>query len=140
MTNKVSKKGAEFNDFRFKGMKWIDASNKYILVERISEDEKKVIVRVADNQIFRTKYGFALIIDHNHVVFLKEWQVDNQIQFYNILLNEEYFNVKEFGEHEDFGDSDGLDNFKKWVDIAKSQEELDGNRFTFWTKSNYFAI
>ena len=39
--------------------------------ERISEDESRIVVKVADEHIVKTKFGWALILDQKHVVFLK---------------------------------------------------------------------
>lgn len=111
-----------FNNFRFEGLEHKECSNKYFTMKRVSEDENKIVVKVADSHLIKTKYGYALILDHNHVVFLKEWQV-NQNYFGNeVLLQKEYFNVKEWGKHEDFFKNDEFLNFDAWLKVAYEQE------------------
>lgn len=129
-----------FNDFRFAGFDYYDYSNKYLKVrERVSADNKKVIVKVAENHLIETKYGYALILDNSRVVFLKPWQVN--INFYGneVLLNEDYFNVKEWGTWNDFGKNDENCSFAEWLKTAKEQEaELDEDGFkvnaVYWAK------
>ena len=92
----MSKK-ADFNNFRFEGLNYKDASNKYYTMDRVSADESKIVVKVASTQIIETKFGYALILDYNHVVFLKSWQVSDNYFGIEVLLNKEYWNVKEWG-------------------------------------------
>ena len=73
----LSKKAKEFNDFRFEGLDWYQQSNKYLSMNRVSKDENKVVVKVADCHLISTRFGYALILDESHVVFLKSWQVSS---------------------------------------------------------------
>lgn len=61
----------DFNDFRFSGLNYKEKSNKYFTMNRVSEDENKVVVKVDSVHLFETKYGYALILDNTHVVFSK---------------------------------------------------------------------
>lgn len=115
----------DFNEFRFSGLEYKDASNKYFTMKRVSEDEKKIVVKVAESQILETRYGYALILDYNHVVFLKNWQVSDNYYGVEVLINEDYWNVKEWGEFDGFAeDSDNL-NWSTWVEAAKEQSAVD---------------
>lgn len=121
----ISGKKTDFNDFRFEGLNWRQYSNNYLTMERVSDDGKKIVVKVADDQVFSTKYGYALILDYSHVVFLKSWQVSVNYYGTEVLLTKEYFNVKEWGEHEDFGEEPKNLDFKTWLEVAKEQNSAD---------------
>lgn len=73
-----------WNDFeknyKFKGFtqdQFKAYSNNYskFTGKHVSDDNNHVVVRVAWNNIIKTRYGFAMIIDRNHVVFGKNWQL-----------------------------------------------------------------
>nr|DAL74857.1 MAG TPA: hypothetical protein [Caudoviricetes sp.] len=121
----MSGKKADFNDFRFDGLNWRQYSNKYLTMERVSDDKNKIVVKVADEHIIQTKFGYALILDHSHVVFLKSWQVNNNYYGTEVLLTREYFNVKEWGEHEDFDEEPENLDFNTWLETAKEQNAAD---------------
>lgn len=121
----VGKNKKDFNDFRFAGLNWRQQSNKYLTMDRVSEDETKIVVKVADAHLSETKYGYALILDYSHVVFLKSWQVSKNYYGNEVLLTKEFFNVKEWGEHEEFSDEPENLKFEEWLKTAKSQNEKD---------------
>lgn len=120
----ISKKTAEFNDFRFEGLNWRTQTNKYYTMDRVSADESKIVVKVGDSHILRTKFGYALILDHSHVVFLKDWQVSQNYYGSEVLLQKAFFNVKEWGEFDDFDDEPKNLAFEEWLDAAKAQDAL----------------
>jgi hypothetical protein len=122
MTNKISKKVQEFNDFRFAGLNWKQQTNKYITMNRVSEDGTKVVVKVADSHIFKSKFGYGLILDRTHVVWLKDWQVSDNYYGIEILLDSKYWTPKEWGEHEDFDDEPENLLFSTWADTAAEQD------------------
>ena len=95
-------KKEEFNEFRFSGLEYRSKSNKYYTMNRVSEDENKIVVKVADDHLIKTQYGYALILDYSHVVFLKDWQVSCNYFGNEVLLQREFFNVKEWGKHDEF--------------------------------------
>lgn len=111
-----------FNEFRFEGLNYSKDSNKYYTMNRVSDDETKIVVKVADNHLIKTKYGYALILDHSHVVFLKDWQVDQNWFGNEVLLNKEFWNVKEWGNHDEFDNDEENLNFDRWLEVAKEQE------------------
>lgn len=119
----MSKK--DFNQFRFEGFKQVKESNKYMIMNRVSADETKVIVAVGENHLIKTKYGYALVLDINHVVFVKDWQVDQNYFSNEVLIDQKYFNVKEWGEHELFCENDDALSFDYWLSAAKQQQEAD---------------
>lgn len=45
---KISEKTKDFNNFRFENLNWHQVSNNYYSMNRVSEDEKKIVVKVAD--------------------------------------------------------------------------------------------
>lgn len=111
----------DFNEFRFKGLNYRKFSNKYLTMKRVSEDEKKVVIKVSDSHIITTKYGYAFILDKKHVVFLKEWQVNRNFYGNEVLLDKDYFQVKEWGEFENFLEDEKALNYSEYVEIAKEQ-------------------
>lgn len=114
----------DFNEFRFAGLNYRDKSNKYYTMNRVSDDENKIVVKVADEHLLQTKYGFALILDCSHVVFIKDWQVDKNYYGNEVLLTKEYFNVKEWGDFTDFGEEPENLKWETWLETAKEQDSL----------------
>lgn len=125
----MSKK--DFNEFRFSGLNHNKLSNSYFTMKRVNEAEDKIVVKVGDSHLVQTKFGYALILDCNHVVFLKNWQVDQNHFGNEVLLDKKYFIVKEWGEHEDFFYNEENLNFDKWLEVAKLQEEAGS--FVRWS-------
>lgn len=120
----VSSKKNDFNNFRFEGLNWYRYSNKYYSMDRVSADESKIVVRVGESHILKTKFGYALILDYSHVVFLKDWQVSDNYFGVEVLLQKEYFIVKEWGAFEDFGDDPENLDYNTWLEAAKAQANL----------------
>lgn len=115
-----------FNDFRFNGLDYESYSNKYFTMNRISKDENKIVVKVANEHLIKTIFGYALILDENNVVFLKNWQVSENYFGNEVLLTRQYFNVKEWGKHTDFfGINKNNHNFDTWLKIAKEQQKAE---------------
>ena len=120
-----------FNEYRFEGLNYTDASNKYYTMERVNADETKIVVKVASSHLLKTKFGYALILDYDHVVFLKNWQVDINYFGCEVLLTKEFFNVKNWGEFSDFGEEKKNLEWSTWLDVAKAQNaaiDEDGMR------------
>lgn len=80
---------------KFEGLNWRQYSTKYMTMDRVSADENKIVVRVGKDHLIQTRYGYALILDNTHVVFIKNWQVSISAHGIEVLLTKEYFNVKE---------------------------------------------
>ena len=122
-----------FNEFRFDGLKCREVSNKYFTMSRVSEDENKIIVKVDDSHIVKTRYGYALILNAEYVLFLKEWQVDQNYYGNEVLLNKEFFIPKKWGDFSlDFEfEEDNLD-WNEWLNtaIAQNNEEDPEVRWT----------
>jgi hypothetical protein len=114
----------QFNNFRFAGLDYKEASNKYFTMKRVNAEQTKIVVKVAPDHLVKTKFGYALILDKTHVVFIKDWQVNNNFYGTEVILTKEYFNVKEWGDHNEFAISDEFLSFEKWVEVAKAQDNL----------------
>lgn len=114
----------EFNNYRFEGLDFKEISNKYLTMNRVNAEETKIVVKVSSEHLIKVKFGYALILDKTHVVFLKDWQVNNNFYGTEVLLTKEYFNVKEWGEYENFAASDEFLKFENWVTVAKEQDVL----------------
>lgn len=113
----------DFNDFRFEGLEYRKASNKYYTMNRINEEKNKIVIKVDDVHLLSTRFGYAFILDRTHVVFLKEWQVDRNFYGNEVLLDKNYFQAKEWGEHENFLEDEKALDFNEYVEIAKEQIE-----------------
>lgn len=115
----------DFNDFRFDGLNYRVKSNKYYTMNRVSEDETKIVVKVADSHLLRTQYGFGLILDATHVVWLKDWQVSQNYFGNEVLISKQYFNVKKFGDFEEFDNDEENCKYESWLKVAKEQSGVD---------------
>lgn len=125
----------EFNEFRFEGLNYKDYSKKYWTMKRVSDNNEKIVVKVGDSHLKKTLYGYALILDETHVVFLKEWQVSENYYGNEVLITKNFFNVKEWGQHNAFlGSNEENYNFDNWLKIALEQEKA-GNCVK-WEKVN----
>lgn len=118
-------KKEQFNVFRFEGLDYREASNKYITMKRVNAEKTKCVVKIAPEHLIKTKFGWALILDRTHVIFLKDWQVSVS-NYYGIevLLDKGYFLVKNWGVHEEFTDNDQFLKFENWIEVAKEQDNL----------------
>lgn len=94
-------------------------------MDRVAFDESKIVLRVPDERLIKTKYGYAFILNYHYAVFLKEWQVNKNNFGIEVVLNKDYFLPKTFGCHPQF--SGCFDNLKweNWVSLAKEQSEED---------------
>ena len=117
----------DFNDFRFRDLNYKSASNKYFTMNRVSKNEDRIVVKVADEHLINTKYGYALILDRTHVIFLKEWAVSRNFYGNEVLITKDFFNVKEFGEFDDFFENENDLTFDSWLQVAKEQQANDEN-------------
>ena len=112
----------DFNEFRFAGLNHREKSNKYFTMNRVSEDENKIVVKVGDSHILKTKYGYALILNAEYVVFLKDWQVDQNFYGNEVILTKEYFTPKKWGDFSDnFGYEEENLDWNEWLETAKEQ-------------------
>ena len=118
---KISIKKQEFNDFRFEGLGPHQVSNQYLTMRRINNSNSRLVIKVASSNIRKTKYGYLLILNKTHVVFLKDWQVSDNYFGVEVLLDKKHFNVKEFGNWEDFEDDDTYLIFDNWAKVAAEQ-------------------
>lgn len=98
-------------------------SNNYVTCKRFNETKDKIIVKVAGSHLFETQYGYGLILDARHLVFLKSWQVNSNYYGNEVLLSKKYFNVKESTKEFDefFEDEEAL-KWEYWLESAKMQE------------------
>lgn len=121
-------KKEQFNAFRFEGLDYRKVSNKYITMKRVNVEETKCVVKIAPEHLIKTKFGWALILDRTHVIFIKDWQVSVS-NYYGIevLLDKEHFIIKNWGVYEEFADNDEFLKFKNWVEVAKTQDELNSD-------------
>lgn len=122
----------DFNEFRFGGLNYRSTSNKYFTMDRVNEDFDKVVIKTDDSHLIETKYGYAFILDRTHVVFLKDWQVSRNFYGNEVLLTREYFNVKEWGEHENFPEYEEELAFAYYRHIA--QEQQNAKNIVRWAR------
>lgn len=111
-----------FNEFRFEGLNYHSWSNKYYTMSRVNDDETKIVVKVADVHLLKTQYGYGLILDASHVVWLKDWQVSSNYYGNEVLLNKDFFNVKEWGDFSNnFMDEPEHCTWEHYLSVAKEQ-------------------
>lgn len=139
---KVDKSMTKFERNIFDGLNPYAKSNKYLRMDRVAED--KIVVKVAKEHVFPTRYGYGLILDRNHVVFIKDWQVNTAEQIgCDVLLNREYWKVKEWGEFDDFDTNEENYDFETWIAVAKEQDAVDedGDKINpvIWRRRYVFA-
>ena len=116
----------DFNEFRFKGLDFKSQSNKYFTMNRISDDETKIVVNVGDSHVIPTRYGYAFVIGYHDVIFLKDWQVSKNYFGTEIILDKNYFNVRTWGNFECdffFENEEEMKTFDYWLNTAKLQAE-----------------
>ena len=124
-------KDMTFNDYRFFDLNYRDFSTSYFTMDRINDSSDKIVVKVDSSHLKQTKHGYALLLNHDHVVFLKPWQVSKNYYGNEILLFEKYWNVKTWGSWDISNDEDML-NFSFWLSIAQEQQEM--NYIVKWKK------
>lgn len=118
----------KFNEFRFEGLDARKISNKYMTMKRVSDDKNKIVVKVGDSHILKTKFGYALILNAEYVVFLKDWQVDQNYYGNEVLLNKEFFIPKKWGDFSlEFGYEEDNLNWEEWLNTAIAQSENEDN-------------
>lgn len=117
----------DFNEYRFEGLHFRKCSNKYLTMNRVSENEQKIVVKIGEDHLIRTKFGYALVLDRTHVVFVKDWQVSKNYYGNEILLDKNYFDVKVWGNHELFFDSETGEEFcfEHWLETARIQQNAN---------------
>lgn len=127
-------KQGNFNDYRFGGFDYGDYSNKYYKIKNhVSENEEKIIVCIGENHLVKTRFGYALILDNMHVIFLKSWQVSTSPQGNYVLLDKKFWNVKEWGNFENFMVDENELKFETWLEAAKEQTDE-----IMWSKIDHF--
>lgn len=118
----------KFNEFRFEGLDARKISNKYMTMKRVSDDKNKIVVKVGDSHILKTKFGYALILNAEYVVFIKDWQVDQNYYGNEVLLSKEFFSPKKWGDFSlEFGYEEDNLNWEEWLNTAIAQSENEDN-------------
>ena len=116
-----------FDDFRFGSLNYKYTQLMYLTMDRFSKNENHIVVKVDEEHLIKTTYGYALVLDATRVVFLKNWQVSMNYYGNEVLLVRDYFVVKDWGEHYDFDTDDNYITYDSWVSIAKIQQNA-GNK------------
>ena len=118
-------KEIKLNDFEeklFEGLNPKAISNKFLTMKRVSDNKEKVIVKLGEVQLYQTKYGYALILDRTHVVFIRDWQVNKNWYGCEVLINKSYWQPKEWGQWKEFDEDESQLDFNTWVELAKAQD------------------
>ena len=123
-------------NYKFKGFaeeQFRKISNKYtdFTGNQVSEDGNNAVILISDEHVFNTRYGYGVIVDASHVVWVKPWQVwgiNRTNTAYAINFARDFYTVKEYG---DFSgnfcndlENSMLGDFDKVVKIANEQAEL----------------
>lgn len=130
-------KANEYIQKRFPDMNAHEISNNYWSMDRVSKNEDRVVVRVAEEHLIKTQYGYALVLDDKHVVFTKDNYVSQNYFGNEVMLNKQYFNVKEWGNHSNFSENPQNLKWETWLNTAKEQAKADKKegRSVRWEKT-----
>lgn len=125
MRKKQEEYWKNFNAWRFDGIKMRNRSNKYLEGDqRVSLDGNKIIVNINSDQVKPTMYGYMLILDKEHIMWLKDWQVSDTSYGTEVILNKQYFNPKVSKyTHEDYADEPSNLKWETWKKAAEEQEK-----------------
>ena len=116
--------GDTISDYWYGGLNARRTSNKYITMDRVSDDESRIVVKVADEHLISTRYGYGLVLDDRHVVWLKNENVSQNYYGNEVVLNKQYFNVKTWGDFSDRFSSEPKNlKFDEWLKTAKAQQK-----------------
>ena len=79
-----------------------ELSNKYnhFIGSHVSRDGNNAVLNIGSEHVFPTKFGYGVIVDRSHTVFVKPWQVwgrNRDNGGYVINFNKQYYNVKNGG-------------------------------------------
>lgn len=125
----MSNRKKNFNEFRFNGLNFRQETNKYMTMNRVSADKNKIVVKTGANHLFKSRYGYGLIVDEHSVVWLKEWQVNSnwyteEDDSVEIVLDRKFWKVVKFGDFWDgFGKNDT--DFDFWLECAEVQQKAE---------------
>ncbi|MBF0747294.1 hypothetical protein IR073_06515 [Gemella sp. 19428wG2_WT2a] len=122
----------KFDDFEqnyvYKGFdekQFIEISNKYrgFVGSHVSKDNNNAVIKLDKSNVFKTSYGYAVKIDNEHTVFIKNWQIWGETpESYTINFNRQYFKVKKWGDYSDMSEG-GWRSFDDVIKTAKKQEK-----------------
>lgn len=91
----------------------------------MSDDETRIVVKVANNHLFQTAYGYGLILDSKHVIWLKNWAVSENWFGNEVMLTKEYFIPKEYdkiNKDEFMVENEKELKWETWLELAKTQD------------------
>lgn len=130
--NKIYKANKWERENVYQNLDLKNASNKYDSITNVSEDEQTISIRTSN--LFKTRYGYGLMVGNNKVVWLKDFNVcEHDWYDYTVaVLIKKYFTVKDYDfKSKDIRtvDGDATSNFtfdaeNTWeslVEIAKEQ-------------------
>lgn len=124
----------KFNDFqanyKFKGFDieqfyQVSNSRNGLKGKHVSDDNNNAVIKISGKHIIETKYGYAVIMSNTEVVFIKHWQVwgvNYKSNAYIINFNRDFFNIKTWGNHDDFSSERTFNSFEDVIALAKEQE------------------
>ena len=121
-----------FNEYRFKGFKYQDQSHKYWdFKQQVNDDESKVLIRVNRDNVFSyVNYNngwrnYVLKLDHDHCMFLKNWQYFDGYYGTYVVLDKKYFKIANAKEpFEDMASDGDMSTWDDALNIAKSQQKM----------------
>lgn len=98
-----------------------EADEVYFFNNRISKDKKEVILKISEDKVFETKYGFGIYLANNKVIFINNWQLSiNFTGETEVYLKKEYFKTVCATKQVE---SDIPDTWDKIIELAKTQKE-----------------
>lgn len=109
---------------RFRDLHYTDFNNKYLTMQRVSDDEEKIVVKVADSRLQKIEYGYKFILDYKRDIYLQLCDNVVSCNFYGneVLLARSFFKIiysSKPHEIETYYESELT--FDHWLEVAKEQ-------------------
>ena len=110
---------------RFRDLHYTDFNNKYLTMQRVSDDEEKIVVKVADSRLKKIEYGYKFILDYKRDIYLHIRDCEVSCNYYGneVLLARSFFKILCSCKFHGLGPKD-IENeltFDYWLEIAKKQ-------------------
>lgn len=122
----------DFNEYRFAGFEFENQSNNYWkFASQVNNDETKILVKVNPENMFTFLSGYSkwemtcLKLDRNHCVYLKAWQVFKGGNGTYIVIDKNYWNIKEAKEPFDDMVEEADNSWEAMLETAKKQQTTD---------------
>ena len=116
-------KANSFNEFRFGGLNFETLEDKSLTMDRVSEDESRVVIRMHEDHLFVSKFGFGLYLDTTNGVWLKKWQASVNKDKTEVMLSKDFFKVTQFPVDDDLTENGEIKTWDDVLALARKQQD-----------------